>query len=138
MYGINYPKEVDLELDEEKITSYDGGDYEEEYYGDEEYYGEEGYYDEGYDEENNAYMNLMYDSKLQDYVSMAKLIDSLGVVFYYDGVYEKRYPNGQLMVHYDFKDGQLVEEDTIFWDNGKPYDVDFICIGFQSFCAINL
>ena len=123
MYGINYQKEVDLELDEEKITSYDGGDYEEEYYGDEEFYGEEGYYDEGYDDENNAYKNLMYDSKLQEYVSMAKLIDSLGVVFYYDGVYEKRYPNGQLMVHYDFKDGQLVEEDTIFWDNGKPYDV---------------
>ncbi len=123
MYSINYPKELDLELDEEKVSSYDGGIYEEDYYG------EEGYYDEGYEdyddyeEESNSYKNLIYDSNLKDYVSMAKLIDSLGVVFNYDGIYEKRYPNGQLMVHYEFKDGQLLEEDTIFWDNGKPYDV---------------
>jgi antitoxin component YwqK of YwqJK toxin-antitoxin module len=26
-------------------------------------------------------------------------------------------------VRYEFKNGQLVKEDTIFWDNGMPYDV---------------
>jgi antitoxin component YwqK of YwqJK toxin-antitoxin module len=126
LYTINFPKEVDLELEEEKITSYEGEEYEEDYYG------EELYVDEGYigdygdfevEDEYYAYRNYVYDPNSGEYKKFSKLIDSLGVSFNFDGVYEKRYPNGQLMVRYEFKDGKLLNEDTIFWDNGKPYDV---------------
>lgn len=132
MYRINFPKEPQLELEEELQNSYEGEEYEEEYY-EEEYYAEEEYYDEMmyneetgeeyYNESNYTFKNLIYDPNSEKYVSQAKLIDSLGVQFFCDGIYEKRYPNGQLMVHYEFKNGNLIEEDTLFWDNGKPYDV---------------
>jgi len=121
IYEMNYAVEPDLELEEEKMTSYDGEEYEEEYYeeeGYEEYYGDESEYDP-----NEEYKSLVYDEEKGISVPVAKLIDSLGLRFNYDGVYEKRYPNGQLMVHYEFKDGHLLKEDTIFWDNGNPYDV---------------
>jgi antitoxin component YwqK of YwqJK toxin-antitoxin module len=129
MYSINYPKELDIELDEETITSYEGAEYENEYYGEEdygyedEYYGEEYYGDEYYEDDNGSFMNYVYDRNSGEYMALSKLIDSLGLVFNYDGVYEKRYPNGQVMIHYEFENGSLKEEDTIFWDNGKPYDV---------------
>lgn len=134
LYSINYPEVVNLDLDEEGITSYDGEIYEdeyyeEEYYGDdimydEEYYGEGEYYDdEYYDESGSDYRNMSYDVNSNKYIPTSKLVDSLGIKFMYDGIYEKRYPNGQLMMRYEFKDGHLLKEDTIFWDNGKPYDV---------------
>ncbi|XOV66427.1 MAG: hypothetical protein ACFHU9_12445 [Fluviicola sp.] len=50
-------------------------------------------------------------------------IDSLGAKMLYDGVYELYYPNGQLFVRYNFKNGELVKEDTLFWDNGQAWDV---------------
>lgn len=120
LYSLAIPKDesFELELEEELVNSYEGGDeedmgmYEEEmYYEDEEYY-----YEEMYSRES-------YDYKLGKYISHAKLIDSLGIKFNFDGVYEKRYPNGQLMVRYEFDNGTLLQEDTIFWDNGRPYDV---------------
>ena len=125
IYELNYPEEPDLELEEEKLTSYDGEEYEEEYYEGEEY---EEYFDEGGDYSAEAdpfeeFKNLVYDEEKGVSIPVAKLIDSLGIRFKYDGIYEKRYPNGQLMVRYEFKDGKLVKEDTIFWDNGNPYDV---------------
>lgn len=126
LYNINFPKELDLELEEEKLTSYEGEEYEEEYYGEELYVDEGLYGDYGVNEEDDAYYNYrnyVYDPNKASYETLAKLIDSLGVSFNFDGVYEKRYPNGQLMVKYEFKDGKLLKEDTIFWDNGKPYDV---------------
>lgn len=129
LYTINYPKELDIELEEETITSYEGAEYENEYY-DEEYgyedeygYGEEYYGDEYYGDDNGSFMNFVYDRNSGEYVELATLIDSLGVIFNYQGIYEKRYPNGQLMVRYEFENGKLLQEDTIFWDNGKPYDV---------------
>ena len=120
IYRINYGKEVDLELDEEKINSYEGEEYEDEYI-------DEGYYDEyAYENEEDlfaAYRGLIYDVDQDKSVPVHRLIDSLGVIFNYDGHYEKRYPNGQLMVRYEFKNGSLLKEDTIFWDNGNVYDV---------------
>jgi antitoxin component YwqK of YwqJK toxin-antitoxin module len=56
-------------------------------------------------------------------IPLPKVIDSLGIVFNYMNTYEKYYPNGQLMFHYTFKNGQIEKEDTIFWDNGIPFDV---------------
>lgn len=126
LYTINFPKEQDLELEEEKMTSYEGEEYEEEYYGEELYVDDEylgDYGDEGPEDQYYSYRNYVYDPSNGSYKTLAKLIDSLGVSFNFDGVYEKRYPNGQLMVKYEFKDGKLLKEDTIFWDNGKPYDV---------------
>ncbi|MEY3198861.1 MAG: hypothetical protein RJA13_819, partial [Bacteroidota bacterium] len=132
MYSINIPKELDLELDEEAINGYEGEEYEEEYF-EEEYYeqemsdyneDEEEYYEEEYYEDDNApYLSMIYDPIKDMYISKAKMMDSLGIVFNFQGVYEKHYPNGQLMLRYEFENGKLVQEDTIFWDNGKPYDV---------------
>ena len=87
LYSLAIPKDesIELELEEELVNSYEGGDeedmgmYEEEmYYEDEEYYYEE------------MYSRETYDYKLGNYISHAKLIDSLGIKFNYDGVYEKR------------------------------------------------
>lgn len=130
LYSINYPKDPDIELEEETINSYEGEIYEDEYYEDEMYYEDEIYYEDDYSYEQDYYYgegvgfnNTTYDPKTGKYISTVKLMDSLGLIYRYEGVYEKRYPNGQLMVRYEFKDGKLLEEDTIFWDNGKPYDV---------------
>lgn len=125
IYTINFPVEPDLELEEEKMTSYDGEVYEDEYYG-EEFYGDEFYDDFGYNEVVDPfeeYRGLIYDESQNKSIPAFKLIDSIGLKFNYDGVYEKRYPNGQLMVRYEFKNGRLLKEDTIFWDNGNAYDV---------------
>src|SRR5574343_378692 len=130
LYGINYPKDPDIELEEETINSYEGELYEDEYYEEDMYYEEEIYYEDEYSYEEDYYYgegvgfnNTTYDPKTGKYISTVKLMDSLGLIYRYEGVFEKRYPNGQLMVRYEFKDGKLLEEDTIFWDNGKPYDV---------------
>ena len=117
LYSIAYPKEDnELELEEESVTSYEGA--EEEYME-----GEEGdYYEEDYGYGNN-YVRQKYDYKSGKYITYPELIDSLGITFNFSGVYEKFYPNGQKMMRYEFKNGELAKEDTIYWDNGKPYDV---------------
>ncbi len=124
-FSLAYPTtpDAELDLDEERYGSYDGGEemYEEDFY-EEGYYDDEYYYDEYYDE-GVQYGKRQYDYKSGKYLSYAKLIDSLGIRFNYTGIYEKYYPNGQLMVRYDFQNGSLLAEDTIFWDNGLPYDV---------------
>jgi antitoxin component YwqK of YwqJK toxin-antitoxin module len=108
-------EEESIELEEESSSSYEGG--EEEFMDEEMYYEEEEY---GY---SNSYVRQRYDVNTGKYITFPELIDSLGITFNFKGIYEKRYPNGQLMVRYDFNDGSLTEEDTIYWDNGKPYDV---------------
>ena len=120
MYVFNFPKELDIELAEEKLNSYEGEEFEEEMYGEDYYLADLA---ESSNDDNSAFKHLIYDEQTNKYVSMSKLIDSLGIIFKYDGVYEKHYPNGQLMVHYEFENGKLKLEDTIFWDNGKPYDI---------------
>ena len=51
------------------------------------------------------------------------LMDSLGARMKFDGIYEQYYMNGQLFFRYEFKNGELLSEDTLFWDNGNPLDV---------------
>ncbi|MES2798643.1 MAG: hypothetical protein V4638_01385 [Bacteroidota bacterium] len=108
-----YKKVETLNLEEEEIGSYDGG---------EEYYDEGEYYEEDYYEEN-TYEKEYYVSTSDSYVTSSKMIDSVGYYLNYAGVYEKFYPNGQLMVRYEIDNNGIKEEDTIFWDNGKAHDV---------------
>lgn len=108
-----------LELPEEGINSYEGEEYEgmpypgyDDYYP--EYMGEdyplEGSYD--YDQEGSEFVNGKFYTRNQ-------LIDSVGYEFFYDGVYEEHYGNGQLKFRFEIKDGNLVSEDTVFWENGQ-------------------
>jgi antitoxin component YwqK of YwqJK toxin-antitoxin module len=103
-------KEEDLELPEEKL-GYDNEFYGEEMYGEEMYFEDGGYSD--FEDEKSIYLNGKYIEK-------SKLIDSIGYRNLFEGVYEEFYENGQLKFRYTFKNGELVAEDTVFWDNGKP------------------
>lgn len=85
-------------------------------------------YEEEYSEEESEYVDDTYDFEYYDnekdsYISMSKMIDSVGYTLNFKGIFEKHYPNGQLMVKYVFENNKLEKEDTIFWDNGKVYDV---------------
>jgi antitoxin component YwqK of YwqJK toxin-antitoxin module len=117
IYRMGNADEEQLDLEEEEYTSYEGEVYDEDYYGE---YGEGGYYgEEGYYGGEDA----VYDSKSESYVSGPKYRDSVGIIFNYEGVYENKYPNGQLMFRYEFVNGKLVAEDTVFWDNGIAHDI---------------
>jgi antitoxin component YwqK of YwqJK toxin-antitoxin module len=107
LYRFHAEEIEDLELPEEKLFSYEGENYDEFDYSDSSIF-------INYD--GNAWIN-------NKTVSKGKLIDSLGIEFLYDGVYEEFHPNGQLKFRYIFKDGNLLSEDTIFWDNGKAANV---------------
>jgi len=114
LYRLNEDEAVDeaLEMEEEQISTYEGG---------EERAIEEEYYEDEYQDVSYERMRMNYETG--EVESYSDLIDSLGLIFNFSGVYERRYPNGKLMMRYEFVDGNLVEEDTIYWDNGKPYDV---------------
>lgn len=91
----------DYELPEEKINSYEGEDY----------------LTQG--ELNNLYLNAEGNAWISNkYISKGKLIDSLGIQYLFDGIYEEFYPNKTLKFRYEFKNGELVKEDNLFWDNG--------------------
>ena len=117
LFEIAFEKELDIELEEENANSYEGEEYNEDY--------DDGdYYDEDYyDGSETNFQVTVYDQKAEKYINRGRAIDSLGVKFNFEGIYERHYSNGQLMFRYEFKDGKLLKEDTIFWDNGKPYDV---------------
>jgi uncharacterized protein len=120
LYTVAFEIEKDLELEEEYIHSYEGDDYSDydlEYGYEDEYYGD-------YDNENySSYTAYEFDKKNKVYLKRGKAIDSLGLVFNFQGVYERHYPNGQLMFRYVIEEGKLLKEDTLFWDNGKAFDV---------------
>lgn len=104
--------EIDLELPEE---AYNGYGEEMDMYG--EYEGAEGSLDFPLDNyEDVTFVN----GKM---IEKSKLIDSVGIYNIYDGIYEEFYDNGKLKIRLEFKNGELMEEDTIFWENGKPFDV---------------
>lgn len=67
--------------------------------------------------------DLVYDPNREITETRGYFTDSLGVKYKFDGNYEIFYPNGQLYFRYIFEDGELVDEGTVFWDNGQPYDV---------------
>lgn len=111
IFQINFEEKEDLDLEEES-------DLQEEIYFrgelDEEYYGFGGFRSE---------LIRVYDPESEMYRNRGALIDSLGMVSDYSGVYESFYGNGQLAFRYEFENGGLVREDTVFWDNGSPFDV---------------
>jgi len=51
------------------------------------------------------------------------LIDSVGYQFPFEGIYEEFHPNGQLKMRFEVRNGLLLREDTIFWDNGNPVSI---------------
>ena len=78
---------------------------------------------EGAEEEFNYYDEMPYfDGEYED-ITLNKMIDSLGYQFKYEGVYEEYYENGQLKLRFEVRDGVLVKEDTVFWDNGEAANV---------------
>jgi antitoxin component YwqK of YwqJK toxin-antitoxin module len=120
MYEIAYEEEEILELEEElQGAPYDLDHYEEDYYDDlsfeDEYYGNEfGYSD---------YEARKYDKNSKKYINRGVLLDSIGARPKYSGTYEVTYKIGQRAFKYEFENGNLVAEDTIFWDNGTAHDV---------------
>ena len=130
MYRPAFPVKQNLELEEEIYDdSYSEMEYYEEDYYDEplyadEYYGEE-YYGEygGRGSWGESYFDsYIYDPNSEERVERGKIFDSLGAYPSYTGIYEHYYPNGQLAFRYDFQDGSLKEEPTIYWDNGQVHD----------------
>lgn len=136
LVALNYGKDENssdesYESPEVEEDYYEGDEeYDEEYYEEEEFEGDyEGdYYSEEYsgdteESDSSIYQNSIYLPKLKKYVPLSYLIDSIGYRLNYTGLYEKYYPNGQLMIRLFIKDGKIEKEDTIFWDNGKAMDV---------------
>lgn len=121
----------ELDLPEEEYHSFEGAE-EEGYYGyyDGEYGGDYGYggyegYGYGYDDEEG-------DSKEEEYSEddifkyldgkrflINKLIDSLGYHYNYEGEFANYHTNGQLMYRIFVKDGKIVEESPVYFDNGQ-------------------
>lgn len=106
-YEFKLSEEEDLELPEEKMLSYEGEDYEE--------FSRE----IGSQDSDGAIWSGSRN------IPKYKIIDSLGYRALFDGIYEEFYANGQLKFRYEFKNGELQKEDTVFWDNGQPANVIF-------------
>ena len=105
-----------IELPEEEVNSYDGEEeilepaYPEYPYGDFSWSDEPDTND--YSQTGGQYVNSKYYTRNQ-------LIDSIGYLFRYEE-YEERYGNGQLKFRFKTENGNLVSEDTVFWDSGLP------------------
>lgn len=98
-----------LELPEESLTSYEG----------EEMYASEYFYPEMELESETTYNpNEYYEYVNGKRYTLNNLIDSMGYLYKYEGIVEHYYENGQLQYKFEIKDGQLVEEAPIYWDNG--------------------
>lgn len=118
LYSIAFEKEPDLDMEEEAHGSYETDEYIDDYYYEMDEYGEY-----GYSYEYSFYQPTVYDKQREKTFKRGYVIDSIGMIANYEGIYERYYPNGQLAFRYQFENGALVAEDTIFWDNGKPHDV---------------
>lgn len=123
-YEIGFEEELDIELEEEGFQSH-----ELEYYG--RYYEddlpmrfrEEGNRFGAIDYRHYSYYQFEQDPRTKLVETRGHFIDSIGAKMLYDGPYEIFYPNGQLYVRYQFENGELVDEGTLYWDNGEPHDV---------------
>ncbi len=115
LFHMAFEKDPDLDLEEESFSSHRIGMYDDSF-------------DYGYDldylsEYGSMYTPNVFDSKREDYFTRGYIIDSIGATANYEGVYESRYPNGQLAFRYEIQNGELLHEDTIFWENGEAHDV---------------
>lgn len=119
-YTIPFGKEQsDLELEGENEKSFELTDRQREI----ERYEYENYREQFNVREMTRFDMVEMDSKTNKIYPRWFIIDSLGAHMKYDGVYEQYYMNGQLFFRYEFKNGELVHEDTLFWDNGQAHDV---------------
>jgi antitoxin component YwqK of YwqJK toxin-antitoxin module len=115
LYEIAFEEEQNLELEEEiDLETYDDLEYE---------LDNLDYPVDRFRFEASDYQTLYYDSKLEKLKKRGVLMDSLGGIPQFTGTYESFYPNGNLMYRYEFKNGILEAEDTVFWDNGLAHDV---------------
>lgn len=112
LFSIAFEKEEELDLEEEMFDSHamddDLGHLRSDYFYD--------YYETG----PTAYV---FDTRNMSRIKRGSAIDSLGMTANYSGKYEVFYFNGEKEFTYEFKDGKLVKEDTIFWPNGQAHDV---------------
>lgn len=106
-YTVEQAQEL-LEMQEETVTSYEG-----ELYTDE--------YDFPVD-----FMNPRLDNPEEYYqyikgkrYTLNDLIDSIGYLMRYEGVYEKYYSNGQLQFTCTVTNGTLTQQSPVYWDNGQ-------------------
>lgn len=118
-YKIGFEEELHVELEEESFQSHEL-----------EYYGRynKSNLPERFEDLRNFYnvidfYNFQTDPSTQKTETRGFFIDSIGAKMLYDGAYEIYYPNGQLYVKMLFSDGALVDEGTIYWDNGIACDV---------------
>jgi antitoxin component YwqK of YwqJK toxin-antitoxin module len=109
---IDHKDTSNYELPEENLTSYEGQDY----YEDEDlYFGDEF----GSENPNPDYNpNEFYQFVNKKRYKVNELIDSIGYLFEYEGIVEHYYPNGQLQYKFEVKDGLLLKEEPVYWDNG--------------------
>lgn len=106
--------EDDMELPEEYYESYEGGEMMGEYMED---YEMDPFYGMIEDSTYSAYDQYeIIDGKN---FRVNHLIDSLGYLYKFEGVYEHYYQNGQLKYRFEIVDGKLIEETPVYWDNGK-------------------
>lgn len=77
----------------------------------------------GFRSVGSGLFDLIYDPNREISETRGYFIDSLGAKMQFDGLYEMYYPNGQLFLRYNFVNGELEVEDTLFWDNGQAWDV---------------
>lgn len=117
-YSINYGKFKDArELEGETEQSFELTDGRNSEYYNSDHYGYEGEHYGSYLDEKEV------DPITRQTIARWYAIDSLGMRMNYDGVYERYHYNGQRFFRYEFVDGHLLREDTLFWDNGVAHDV---------------
>ncbi len=75
-----------------------------------------------YGSDFNALQVVVFDPEDEVNKKRGILLDSVGAIPRYTGVYEKFYGNGQLMMRFVFDEGRLVEEGDLYWDNGNIHD----------------
>ncbi|MNU89502.1 MORN repeat variant [compost metagenome] len=110
-YTVLEPDTNELELPEENLTSYEGEEMYDEYYDD--------YATTVADSFIEYYNpNESYESVNGKRYTLNNLIDSMGYLYKYEGIVEHYYKNGQLQYRFEVKDGSLVKEEPIYWDNG--------------------
>ena len=124
LYKIAFEKRPEVDVEEEELSLNEMDEMMRSYELNERRYDQYGYGDRtlGY------YQPGHYDQKSGRTIKRGVLLDSLGGIPNYTGVYEKYYANGQLMMKFDFEEGgALVDQGTIYWDNGVVHDkIEFV------------
>lgn len=100
-----------IEMDEETVSSYEGEMYPDDYEG--------GYMLESEIEQN---VDEYYEYVNNKRYTLNNLIDSMGYLMKYEGIYERYYTNGQLQFKCSIANGTIQDESPVFWDNGKIAD----------------